>query len=172
MPFLIYSCATDESSKNIAVMSTNEPRRFPEIKNANAVLECVSTRRTFFSDEDIQLTFKLRNLSENRLLIYEWMRKQEDNIRLYYFLSENPDGAPPISEWKVLAPEIKVPAKRQSIELSSWNSTLVDKIFKLEEIGLDPNSMFGPKILLVVGELNLKSIKLRSEIVNIEIKKR
>jgi len=173
---LLSSCAgtAPEGVKGAVIKPPQVATKFPALKNVNAELDCVSPRRTFYTDEDIKLTFRLTNFSDKRLLIHEWMRRQEDNVRIRYHLASGEEALPPFAEWKVIKPMVPadVPPPRQSLELTTSCSTLVDKTFKLSDFGLNARDISGDRFVLIVGELNLQSLRLASNPVKIQIRRR
>ncbi len=170
--FSLFSCATKPDVDAVIHKPSTEAKNFPTIKNVNAYLKCVSTKMTFFVDEDITLTFKFGNLSTQKLVIYEWMRQEDYNVKLYCFACKPGDKLPPASEWKLLEPKTQNPIMRQCLELAQGNSTFVNKTFRLNAIGLTNENLADKQLLYVVGSLNLKSLTLNSKVLKIEIKRR
>jgi indole-3-glycerol phosphate synthase len=163
----LFSCAV-EDSQGIARKPPTDAKNFPPVKNVSAGIECVSPRRTFSSGEEIKLIFRLTNYSDKKLIIYEWMRDAGANLRLLWVLCERDEKAPALLSWHSFAPVLEHPIRRQTLELNNRNSTLIEKTFSLKD--LSGSADFSNKELYIVGELNIKSVKLRSEQIKIEIK--
>jgi hypothetical protein len=171
---LLLSSCSGTAPEGAVVKPPQVATKFPALKNVNAEFDCVSPRRTFYTDEDVKLTFRLTNFSDRKLLIYEWMRRQEDNVRIRYHLASGEEAVPPFAEWKLIAPIIPadVPPPRQSLDLTTSCSTLIDKTFKLSDFGLGAGDISGDRFMLIVGELNLQSLRLSSKPVKIQIRRR
>lgn len=168
--FNFISCSAERYQVNIK--PSRIATKFPPIKNYSAELDCVSPKRTFYNDEAIKLTFRLTNLNKEKLIIYEWMRKQEDNILIRFTKFTEDTTLPQISDWHLLKPEISDYPPRQTLELFYQNSVLIDKTFTAEELNPDKNHLDIPFKIALVAELNLNSLKLQSRVIVIEIRNR
>jgi len=169
-PFLSFSCS--QKNYEINVKPSTVATKFPVIKKYLAELDCISPKRVFYDDEEIKLTFRLTNLSHERLVIYEWMRKQEDNIFIYYYSCHNDSTLPSsINEWEVIKPDLPEYPQRQTLELANKNSVLIDKKFKISDFKLTENNT-NHNFVAIIAALNLNSIKIRSRPIKIEIRKR
>lgn len=168
--FHLFSCTSDIQKQNIKPPQT--ATKFPPIKKYFAELDCVSTKRTFYVDEEIKLTFRLTNFSSEKLIIYEWMRKQEDNILIRFTHRKENKSLSNINEWKILKPKTEKIPPRQTLELATRNSTLVDKIFKSNDFDIDITKLTSPQKIAIIAALNLSSIKLSTKPIEIEIRPR
>ncbi|HOK05551.1 MAG TPA: hypothetical protein P5270_08500 [Victivallales bacterium] len=170
---IILSSSCNQKSYEVNIKPSRIATKFPVIKKYLAELDCVSPKRVFYNDEEIKLTFRLTNLSHERLVIYEWMKKQEDNIFIYYYTC--PDDSPlpsSIKEWKVIKPDLQKYPPRQTLELANRNSVLIDKTFKISDFGLEAKNDFNHQFVAIIAALNLSSINLLSNPIKIEIRKR
>jgi hypothetical protein len=163
-----FSCNTDQTK---IIKPPTEATKFPPVKNVKAALECVSKRRTFYFGEDIALAFKLSNHSDKKLVVYEWMRDTGANMRILYFICAKGGKAPADrASWQILSPEIHRPVARQTLELNKGNAVFIDKSIGadlLEKYCKTGNSL----TLYAIGELNLQSLQMQSEVLCLEIKR-
>lgn len=159
IPLAASSCKSDRKEKIVIGMSTTAAH-FPKIKDVNAELDIVSPLRTFTLDQPALFVLRLTNLSEKRLVIYEWKMVDEYNARMYVAPWSEGQPVPSKDRWICLKPEIKNP-RLMTLDLGQTNSTIIEKRidFKNEVIkeGFDK-----PKTFLVYGELNLESITLKT----------
>jgi hypothetical protein len=163
----LFSCAVEDSSGSVRKPLT-DAKNFPPVKNVSAGIECVSSRRMFSSEEEIKLIFRLTNYSDKKLIIYEWMKDNSANLRLLWVLCGKDEKVPALPFWHSFAPVLESPIRRQTLELNNKNSVFVEKTFSLKD--LTGSADFSNKELYIVGELNIKSVELRSELIKIEIK--
>lgn len=164
----LFSAENDKTKKNKAVSPPSV--QFPVLKDCKISFEVISSRREFYLEEDIFLTFKLQNISDKPLLIYEWMMNEPDNVKIYYRPYDENIKEFIESEWECLRPEIKQPVKRAALDLNPQNSVFIDKEMSfVKNLKLSSLPKGGAKYYLI-GELNLKSISARSHPVVIRIK--
>ena len=139
---------------------------FPKIKDYKVKLECISLEQYFTAGDLAKLTFSLHNLGLKPLVVYEWMEREPDNLRLYYYrLKEGQDDPPPIKEFTPLIPDVGKKPKRMTLELQPRTSVLVGKLL----IFIRSLDIKKPTKFVVFAELNLKSISARSEFVKITV---
>ncbi|OGV53184.1 MAG: hypothetical protein A2017_04700 [Lentisphaerae bacterium GWF2_44_16] len=164
----LLSAENDKAKKNKAASSPSI--HFPALKDYRISFEVISSRREFYLEEDIFLTFKLQNISDKPLLIYEWMMNEPDNVKIYYRLYDENIKEFIESEWECLNPEIKQPVKRAVLDLNPQNSVFIDKEMSfVKKLKLSALPKGGAKYY-VIGVLNLKSISAKSHPVVIRIK--
>ncbi len=153
------SCKSGQNQKVVIGMTTTA-EHFPKIKEVNAELDIVSPLRTFTLDQPALFILRLTNLSEKRLIIYEWKMIDDYNARMYVAPWTEGQPIPSNDKWICLKPEIKNP-RLMTLDLGQTNSTIIEKTidFKKDVVKGESDQ---PRTYLVYGELNLESIPLRT----------
>ncbi|MFA6292605.1 MAG: hypothetical protein WC637_12525 [Victivallales bacterium] len=150
-----------KSEDNVKMAYVKHVDHFPKIKDYNVEFDCVSPRRTFKISEPAVLVFRLTNLSDKKLVVYEWMMLDDYNIKL--FVAPWKEGTPPPEQdkWVCITPPVKKPARRMTLELTRNTSTIVEKTidFKKDVIKKD---IGNPQTFIVYAELNLESLPIKS----------
>ena len=163
---VIFSSCNSEDNVKFGVVKDIE--HFPKIKDYNVEFDCVSPVRTFHINEPAVLVFRLTNLSEKKLVIYEW--KMLDDLNMKVFVTPWQEGLPTPAQdkWVCIAPPLKKNSRRMTLELSHDNSTLVEKTidFKKDVLKKDIDK---PQTFAVYAELNLESLPLKSRPATITI---
>ncbi len=137
---------------------------FPKIKDYKANLECISLERYFTAGDFAKLTFRLHNVDSKPLVVYEWLERSPDNLRLYFYkMKEGEQAPPPLRKFTPLIPDVGKKPKRMTLELQPRNAVLVDKLLPFIRL-LDVKK---PTAFLVFATLNLRSISARSGIIKI-----
>jgi hypothetical protein len=168
---MLTSCVSvkaEQDGPKKAQMSNEDMKKinFKKVENVNVELELVSHLREFKAGKPVKLTFRLRNYSLKPLVVYEWMMKESDNLRLYYVPWKANMRKPPKKDWIPLIPNFEKNIKRVTLELAHRNFVLIDK--KLPFI--KDMETKAPQIFVVYAELNLTSISAKSRLIKITVK--
>ncbi|MCK4982939.1 MAG: hypothetical protein KAS17_08450 [Victivallaceae bacterium] len=145
-------------------------KSYKELKNYYLVLYPVGNNETITLDKDATVKLRLRNFAGKKIRIDEWYMKTPDNVILYYrpfnlrvkkFIAEN---------WTKVSPKIEDKALRFELVLMPKNSVLVTrKLDFLKDLKLKKGET---KKFLMLAELNLHSVKVRSSMFSIEVKQK
>jgi len=163
------SCSSEPGS-SLFKEKYKEPTVFPRIKDAQVSFEIVSTTGEFYAGNEASITFRLKNIGKNKLIIYEWLGKnEEDNIQIFYTpYNENVKGFSE-KEWKTEAPNVKK-TKHLALELNPGGSVIIEKkIDFIEELDVKKMPKQGYEFY-VTGKLNLKSLPEISKPIRIKVK--
>lgn len=162
---LISSC---RSKDNIKMGVVKEVEHFPKIKDYNVEFDCVSPVRTFNINESAKLIFRLTNLSVKQLVIYEWKMIDDYNLKIFIAPWQEGMPTPEPDKWTCIAPVIKKPVRRMTLELARENSTIIEKTidFKKDVIKKEIDK---PQTFIVYAELYLESLPLKSRPAKITI---
>ena len=162
---LFSSC---KSGDNVKMGMVKEVDHFPKIKDYSIEFDCVSPVRTFNINEPAKLVFRLTNLSNKQLVIYEW--KMIDDLNIKIFVAPWEEGAPNPTpdKWVCIAPEIKKPVRRMTLELTHDTSTIIEKTidFKKDVIKKDIDKA---QTFAIYAELYLESLPEKSRPAKITI---
>lgn len=155
---LISSC---RSKDNIKMGVVKEVDHFPKIKDFNVEFDCVSPIRTFNISEPAKLVFRLTNLADKQLVIYEWKMIDDYNMKIFIAPWQEGMPTPEPDKWICIAPAIKKPVRRMTLELARENSTIIEKTvdFKKDVIKKEIDK---PQTFIVYAELYLESLPLKS----------
>lgn len=155
---LFSSCKSED---NVRMGMVKNVDHFPKIKDSNVEFDCVSPIRTFSINEPAVLVFRLTNLSDKKLVIYEWKMIDDYNMKLFIAPWQGGTPTPDEDKWVCLAPDVKKNARRMTLELVRNTSTIVEKTidFKKDVIKKDIDK---PQTFTVYAELNLESLPLKS----------
>jgi hypothetical protein len=145
-------------------------KHYKKLENYRLILYPVGNMSVITLDDKATVKLRLRNLDNKKVRINEWYIKTENNIILYYrpfdwnvkkFVAKN---------WEKVTPSIKDKGLRFELELMPKNSVLIAKNLDfLKDINLKKGEK---KRFLMVAELNLNSIKLRSSMFSVEVKQK
>ena len=80
---------------------------FPKIKDYNVEFACVSPIKTFRINEPAVLVFRLTNLSEKSLVVYEWKMIDDYNMKLFVAPWQEGTPIPEQDKWVCIAPPVK-----------------------------------------------------------------
>jgi hypothetical protein len=144
--------------------------KFPAIKDYNLTLEVVSPEREFYAEETAKFSFRLENKDSKKIIIYEWMMKEGDNITLYCKPYDGKFEKFVESEWKCIKPNVKENPRRASLLLNQNNAVFVEKELDFAKEVAQSDLAKGGKKFYVIGSLNLNSVSLKSQPVVIKIK--
>lgn len=144
-------------------------KTFKKNPDAKVSLEVVSPEREFFAGDEAVMRFRLKNLSDKKLVIPDWRALDETTNVIIYQMPQK-DGVKSFdkSEWAAEVPTIKK-ERYTPLELNPGNSVLIDK--KLEFVAkMGSNRAMPKKSYYVVAELNLKTVEARTAIISIKVK--
>jgi hypothetical protein len=150
-------------SERVAPVASIRPT-LPKLKDYSLYLEIPESRRVVKPAESPALTFMLRNLGRKDVRLVEWQVDEVRNLH-YYYRPYDPqiltfDPADP--GWKEYLPEQSGPLRYSVLDLSPFNRVFVN---------LPVPFIDRPGIYMVVGELLLTAVDVRSDITIIEITK-
>ncbi len=162
---LLSSC---KSPDNVKMGMVKDVAHFPKIKDYSVQFDCVSPIRTFRINEPAVLVFRLTNLSDKNLIVYEWRMIDDYNIKLFVAPWQEGMPTPEQDKWVCIAPTLKKPVRRMTLELTHDTSTIVEKTidFKKDVIKKDIDK---PQTFIVYAELYLESFPLKSRPTTITI---
>lgn len=143
-------------------------KTYKKLKDYYLVLYPVGNNIPVNLDKKETLKLRLSNFASKKVRIDEWYMKTSDNIILYYrpfnlrvkkFIAKN---------WTKVNPEIKNKALRFELVLMPKNSVIIIKQLDfLKDIKLKKGET---RKFLMLAELNLKSVRVRSSMFSIEVK--
>ena len=145
-------------------------RSYKKLKNYYLVLYPVGNNENIILDKNATVKLRLRNFASKKIRIDEWYMKTPDNIVLYYrpfdlrvkkFIPKN---------WTKVSPKAEDKALRFELVLMPKNSVLVTK--KLDFLKGLKLKKGETKKFLMLAELNLHSVKVRSSMFSIEVKQK
>jgi hypothetical protein len=169
---LLLSCAalfsSCKSQDNVKMGMVKDVEHFPKIKEYNVEFDCISPARTFNINEPVKLVFRLTNLAKKSLVIYEWKMIDDYNIKVYIAPWEEGMPTPAQDKWVCIAPTIKKPFRRMTLELAHNNSTIVGKSIDFKK-DVVKTEIEKPQTFMVYAELNLESLPLKSRPAKITI---
>lgn len=152
------------SSETAKAPKASHAQAFNVIKDCDLQLEVVTPETEFFrGDVAPSITFRLRNDGLKPVTVYEWMAKEQDNVKIHYAKC---DGAPnriPQSEWKLYEPKLKDPVMRLPLDLYPKNTALIKVELSFIKESLASSSGGSRASYAIVGELNLKSVSAKSK---------
>lgn len=145
-------------------------KSYKKLKDYYLVLYPVGNNLVINLDKKEKLKLRLSNFASKKVRIDEWFMNTPDNVILYYrpfnlrvkkFIAEN---------WTMVTPELKGKGRRFELVLMPKNSVIIaKKLDFLKDINLKKGET---KKFLVLAELNLKSVKVRSSMFSIEVKQK
>ncbi len=150
-----------KSGDNVKMAYVKNVEHFPKIKDYNVEFDCVSPIRTFKINDPAVLVFRLTNLSDKKLVVYEWMMIDDYNIKLFAAPWKEGTPEPEKDKWVCITPPVKKPARRMTLELTRNTSTIIEKTldFKKDVLKKDIDK---PQTFIVYAELNLESLPVKS----------
>ena len=162
---LLSSCKSED---NVKMGMVKDVAHFPKIKDYNVEFDCVSPIRTFRINEPAVLVFRLTNLADKNLIVYEWRMIDDYNIKIFVAPWQEGTPTPEEDKWVCIAPTLKKPFRRMTLELTHGTSTIVEKTidFKKDVINKDIDK---PQTFMVYAELYLESFPLKSRPATITI---
>jgi len=145
-------------------------KSYKKLKDHDLVLYPVGNNIPIELDKKAKLTLRLSNFAHKKIRVNEWYMNTPDNIVLYYrpfnlrvkkFIAKN---------WTKLSPETeKVPLRFELILMPKNSVLITKKLDFLKDIKLKKGES---KKFLILAELNLKSVKVRSSMFSIEVKQK
>lgn len=158
-------CAASCSSETAKTpKASGQTPAFNVIKDCNLQLEVVTPETEYFrGDVAPSITFRLRNDGLKPVTVYEWMAKEQDNIKIHYAKCDGTLNHIPQSEWKLYEPKLKEPLMRVPLDLYPKNMALIKTELSFIKDALAGSSDGGRVSYAVVGELNLKSVSAKSK---------
>jgi len=142
--------------------------KFPKLENYRVRLECVSPKRSFKAGQPVNLTFRLKNIGRQRVIIYEWFIIEGKNLRLFYLPFEESAEKPKPEDWSCLIPELGERERRNTLEIKPGNSDLINKELPFIK-AIDPKKLLTTQDFMIYGELNLNSISARSRAIKVSV---
>ena len=150
--------------------TTLAKKNYTKLKDYYLVLYPVGNTKTIIWGKDASINLSLKNFAGKQVRIDEWYMQTPDNVILYYrpfnlrvkkFIAKN---------WTKVTPEMKGKKLRFELVLMPKTSVLISKKLNfLKDIKLEKGES---KRFLMVAELNLKSVNVRSSMFSIEIKQK
>lgn len=165
LTLVLTSCVTEQVGPKL---KTRPPigGDFPKLSDYRLALYPVGNRN-FIDGQTADLNLCLKNVGGNAVYIPEWYMNTPDNVKIYYRPYDEAIDAFEPTQWQCLAPEIKPDAYHFRLSLHPGNSVFITKELPLREM-LKTNAPEGRYLL--VGELSLSSVSLRSPMFEISIK--
>jgi len=161
----LLALAASCSSESKAPKKNDGKGFFAPIKDANLVLEVVSSRTEFFRDDaEAKITFSLRNDGLKPVTVFEWFAKESNNVRLSYAKCDDGDiDRIPASFWTPCKPPVQTGdyAPRMPLDLYPRNTALVS--VPLSDIKELASKGPGKTSFAIKGELNLTSVSAKSK---------
>ena len=139
--------------------------KFPKIKDFDVILEKISPQIEFKAGTAPEITFRMMNLGLKKLVIREWMMKEENNLILYYTPITDEEEVPTFDKWHELKPETGENPKRMPLDLKHRNSVLITTRLPF----VKNMKIITPQDFLIIGKLNLSSLPVRSRMIKIRI---
>lgn len=145
-------------------------RSYKKLKNYYLVLYPVGNNKAINLDKGATVKLRLRNFASKKVRIDEWYMETPNNVVLYYrpfnlsvtkFIAKN---------WTKVSPKVGDKALRFELVLMPKNSVLVTK--KLDFLKGLKLKKGETKKFLMLAELNLHSVKVRSSMFSIEVKQK
>jgi hypothetical protein len=161
--FFMTSCVTEKVDMKRWKAHKPIKANYPEVKNYRLALFPIG-KTQFKAGEKSQLSLCLKNINSRLVRIDEWFMNEPDNIKLYYRPFDNKiTKFSPDSGWTCIAPEYRKDANRFQLVLYPRNNVIVNK-----DLPFVKNSTPGQwKRYMVVAELTLKSVSVRSKIFSV-----
>jgi len=145
-------------------------KNYKKLKNYYLVLYPVGNNVAIDLNEKATIKLRMSNFASKKVRINEWFMKTSDNVILYYrpfnlrvkkFIAKN---------WTKVSPKTDNKALRFELVLMPKNSVMISKKLDfLKDLKLKKGES---KKFLVLAELNLKSVKVRSRMFSIEVKQK
>jgi hypothetical protein len=163
LPLLPAGIAKDPPS------APTRPKAYPVIKGAKVKLECISPHRVFTAGQDATLTFRLKNIGNKPVVVYEWFRAEGDNLVVHYAQEQDdPAQDPDDAAWLTIKPEAEFESPRMLLELAPGNAVLVSCPLLFVR-ALAQKDLAAPRSYLLYSELNLVSLSAKSPVIQITV---
>ena len=145
-------------------------KKFKKLKNYYLVLYPVGNDKVITLDKNADIKLRLANFARKKVRIDEWYMDTANNVIIYYRPFDLKVRRFVPSEWQKITPEIKGQARRFELELMPKNSVLITrKLDFLKDIKLPEGKT---RRFLMLAELNLTSVKVRSSMFSVEVKQK
>lgn len=153
----------------------------PEYKTRNPVKKSYQTlkdyqlrlypagNRDFTAGQDADLNLCLRNIDKKQIRIDEWYMNEQDNIRIYYHPWQDDLLTFEPAQWTVINPDLKPPVNHFQLVLLPNNSVAITKPLPFIKT-LKASADGTERRFLLVAELTLKSVTVRSNIFSVTVK--
>lgn len=170
LPVLLSSCVRTVITQDNA--PTRAPRRdsYAKLNDYKLDLSLAHPGRTLAPDEEFCYIFRLKNFGDKALRIDEWFMNDAENMRIYYrplekniISFDRNDKA-----WKSIEPIHPPNANHFELIISPGNVVFVEK--KINWSTVLPVKELTGKRYLIVAELALTSVDVRSGLIEIEFK--
>ena len=150
--------------------TTLSKRKYKKLKDYYLVLYPVGNTKTITLDKDASVKLSLRNFANKKVRIDEWYMQTPDNVILYYRPFDLRVKKFVAKDWTKVKPEMKGKDLRFELVLMPKTFVLIQrKINFLKDIKLKKGES---RKFLMVAELNLKSVNVRSSMFSIEVKQK
>ncbi|MFA7230111.1 MAG: hypothetical protein WC071_02460 [Victivallaceae bacterium] len=152
-----------------------EPKAWNPVKKSYPVLKDYQLKlypvgnKEFAAGQNADLSLCLRNFGKKQIRIDEWHMNEQDNIRIYYHPWQDDLFTFEPSKWTVVNPDFKQPINHFQLVLLPNNSVIITKPLPFVKT-LKPSGDGSERRLLMVAELTLKSVTVRSSIFSITVK--
>ena len=173
---LLSSCASTKSDEGVKKLDGSfvdkslVKKDYKKIKNYRLMLYPVGNMEPIALNKDASVKVRLRNMNRKKIRIDEWYMNQANNLIIYYrpFNIKVKKFIP--KYWKKSIPKVEDTPRRFELVLMPNNSVLISrKLDFLQDMKLEKGKK---KRLMMVVELNLKSVKVRSKIFSVVIEKK
>ena len=145
-------------------------KQYKKLKDYYLVLYPVGNTKTIILDKDASINLSLRNFARKQVRINEWYMKTPHNVILYYHPFDLRVKKFIPEQWTKVSPDIKNEKLRFELILMPKTSVLITrKLDFLKDIKLKKGES---RKFLMVAELNLKSVDVRSSMFSIEVKQK
>jgi hypothetical protein len=145
-------------------------KQYKKLKNYNLILYPIGNNNIITLDKEATLKLRLKNFARKTIRIDEWYMTTPNNVSLYYHPFDLRVKKFIPKDWTKVTPKIENEALRFRLELLPRNSVLITK--KLDFLNDLKPPKGKTKRFLMVAELNLHSVKVRSKMFSIEVKQK
>lgn len=164
-------CKSTPAKSNVIPTRSPVKAFYPKLKDYTLELNAIVSGKTLVPGEASVINFKLRNAGTKLIQLDEWYQNDSDNLRLYYrpyATGINFDKFDK-KEWKCIEPELTPPTHHYVLVISPNNIVFFEKKIdfykKISAADLSRNKKF-----LIIGELSLNSVDVRSSPFTISLK--
>ena len=165
--FLTSGCVTEEGPKmKLAMGVPDGTLEYQTVSPRNLSLKMIS-KPTVYAGEKTNLIFSLSNDGFREVSIPEWYSHEQDNVIVYAqpwtteMTQPHPDG------WIELSFDLRKPVMHYPLKLLPGNKVLIAKELPfVEQLQVSPGKK---RRYFIKSKLNLKSLKLGSDTVVLEV---
>jgi len=145
-------------------------KEYKKLKDYYLVLYPVGNTKTIILDKGASISLCLKNFARKQIRIDEWYMKTSHNVILYYHPFDLRVKKFVPEKWTKVSPDIKKEKLRFELILMPKTSVLVTrKLDFLKDLKLKKGES---RKFLMLAELNLKSVDVRSSMFSIEVKQK